>query len=351
MIGATKNENPTRRGPRTAAAALVLVAGGLVGAAAVDANRSRLLIKSAAERQELRETLRRFDLRLGNEDQRAVRALDARLNALPPEERDELLGVMRRYHNWLQLLPEKSRDELASLPPSERLPKVQEFAKRYPPSEWDSRSSLDFIQIGGTGPFEFASLCKVWLGLSAAARRQVDALPVGDRKAELVRRGREMKVPRELKPEGFDEAHWAAEAETRIKDMRGPAAGPKDWVARIEAKFEQAGSKDADAAPRARPFLRRLASNLYVQEYVEEHPVDPAKLLQLFESLPPWMRSTFGSFPSDEVRRRLTVLYRSLFPYPEEFRPLPAAPKPTPAPAARPGVPATGTPPSTSAPF
>ncbi|AMV39530.1 hypothetical protein [Planctomyces sp. SH-PL62] len=322
--------------PRLAAVALGLVAVALAGAGtlALEANRARFLMISPLDRQELREALRRFDLRLNDDEQRAVRALDERLNAMPEAERDEYLVVLRRYHNWLHQLPERVRDDLLAVPVAGRMARIRELSAKYPPPDGEARSPLDFVQIGGTGPFELAALVKAWFALSPADRKQVDSLPAGDRKSELIRRGRELKIPRELKPDDFDEARWMSEVETRIKELRGPAGGPRDWIARIEGKFDQAGPLAAEGNPRPRPFLRRLAANLYVQEHAPEHPVDPTRLAAFFTATPPWIQSTFSAFPSDEVRRRLSVIYRIVFPFPEEYR----ATAPTPAPKPLPTV-------------
>ncbi|WP_165246108.1 hypothetical protein [Paludisphaera soli] len=317
MIGL--NHSSTRA--RLVASSLGVIAVALAGAATLEANRPRFLVKSAAERQDLREALRRYDMRLNLDEQRAARGLDDRLNSLPDSDRDEYLTVLRRYHNWLHLLPERVRNEILNQPVDARLAKIREAAAKYPPPDGESRSPLDFMQIGGTGAFELASLCKVWLSLSPADRQRVDALPAGDRKGELIRRGRELKIPRELKPDDFEEARWAAEVETRIRELREASAGPRDWIGKIESKFEQAGPNIPEVPQRPRPFMHRLAVNLYVQEHVPAHPVDSTRLAQFFAATPPWIQSTFGAFPSDEVRRRLSVIYRILFPFPEEYRP------------------------------
>ncbi len=323
---------------QVAATSIGVVAVALAGAVTMEANRPRFLLKSAAERQDLREALRRYDMRLNLDEQRAARELDDRLNALPEADRDDYLTVLRRYHNWLHLLPERTRNEILNQPADARLAKIREAAVKYPPPDGGARTPLDFIQIGGTGAFELASLCKTWLALSPVDRQRVDAQPAGDRKGELIRRGRELDIPRELKPADFDEARWIAEAESRIRELREATSGPKDWIGKIESKFEQAGPTPPEAPQRPRPFMHRLAVNLYVQEHEPAHPVDPTRLAQFFAATPPWIQSTFGPFPSDEVRRRLSVIYRIVFPFPEEYRPTaptskatPSAPRATPA--------------------
>lgn len=318
-----------------------LAAVAFAGAATIDAGRARFATKTPAERDQLRESLRRFDMRLNPDEQRAAREIDARLRAMTADDRDDYLAVLRRYHNWLHQLPERLRDDILADSPDRRLKRILEVAAKYPPPDWRPSESMDFIQIGGTGTFEVAALCKAWLALSPADRKAVEELEVGRRREDLTRRGRELKIPRELRPSDFDEAHWMEQAEARIRDLRATAAAPRDWLSKIEAKFEQGGEK-ADAAPRARPFLRRLAENLYVEERPIDHPVDPGRLEQFFLAMPPWIQSTFGAFTGDEARRRLSVVYRLLYPHPEEYRsaapsivtPSPKAALPAPKPVA-----------------
>ena len=318
MIGIVERRRALARNAALAVGTLAVL---MAGAAHLDGSRARILDKSPAERQELHEALRRFDLRLNNEEQRAVRSLDARLNALPEADREEYLAVLRRYHNWLQQLPERERDDILAQPPSSRLDRIRSIAARRPPESSVSSSQLDFIQIGGTAVFGLASLCKTWLSLSPADRIRIDQLPEGKRKEALVEKARELKIPRELRPKGYREAKWIELAEARIKELGAQSNGPKDWLGNLEAKFEQVGEDDPEDASRARRFTRRLAANLYVQEHGPEHPVDVSRLTAFYSAIPSWIQSTFAPFPADEARRRLSVVYRSVYPHPEEYSP------------------------------
>lgn len=339
---------------RVFALALSLVAVAFVGAASLEDARAWFLRKSPAERDKIRESLRRFDMMLNADEQRAARALDDRLNAMPEDERDEYLLVLRRYHAWLRSLPERDRDALAGMAVDARLKRIRELVEKYPPPARSSNSSLDFIQIGGTNAFEVAALCKAWLAVTPAERARIDGLPPGSRKDELLKKGRELKVGRELRPADFDDDRWIAEAEAKIRELRGSTAGAKDWLSKIEAKLDQAQTEGPNNGLRPRPFVHRLAVNLYVQEHRLEHPVDPTRLAHFFDAVPPWIRSTFVAYSGDDVRRRLSVLYRILYPYPEEFRGLGASlsePSPkakTPSPAAPPKASPTAAPPAHS---
>ena len=60
--------------------------------------------------------------------------------------------------------------------------------------------------------------------------------------------------------------------------------------------------------------MRRLAINLYFLEQPPPGQVDPQRLAQFFAAMPPWVRTSFDSYTADEARRRLTLVYRLLFP-------------------------------------
>jgi len=318
MTGAATPLGSRARAAGPAAAALVL--GLLTGAALLDENRARYLQMPPPAREELHQSLRRFDERLRPEQQRAARSIDDRLAAMTPEERDAYLVVLRRHHNWLASLPEPARDELLSLPTNQRLDRMRTLFAKYPPPSGEARSPLDFIQIGGTGIFEVAALCKTWLAIAPQDREKIDGLPAGDRLTELVRVGRERGIPRELVPEDFSLESWTERAETRIKELREEATNPNDWIGKLETRINAAAERLAEGKQRVPPFLHRLAVNLYLQEHKPAHPVDPVRLSRFLDAMPPWIQSTFYPFPSDEAKKRLTLVYRLVFPHPEEFQ-------------------------------
>jgi len=325
---------------RFAVPAAVVALAILAGAAMLDENRARYLRLPPAVRGELLEALRRFDRELRPEQQRAARAIDERLNSMAPEERDAHLAVLRRYHNWLASLSEKARDDLLSRPTTERLDRMRSLFAKYPPPSAAARSPLDFIQTGGTGIFEVASLCKTWVAISPRDRARIDGLPVGDRLEELRRLGREREIPRELVPDDFSLESWIDRAEARVKELRDGATNPSDWIGKLEGRINAAAERQAEGRPRVPPFLHRLAVNLYLQEHKPAHPVDPIRLSRFLEAMPAWIQSTFHPFPSDEAKKRLTLVYRLVFPHPEEFQSLAGGrPSPAPAPPAAPGQP------------
>ncbi len=330
----------------------VLALAFLAGAALLDENRARYLQMPPEVRGQLLESLRRFDRELRPDAQRAARAIDDRLNAMASEERDAHLAVLRRHHNWLASLPEPVRDDLLSRPTSERLERMRSLFPKYPPPTETARSPLGFIQTGGTGVFEVAALCKTWVSISPRDRARIDGLPVGDRREELRKIGREREIPRELVPDDFSLESWIEKAEARIKELREGAANPNDWIGKLEGRINTAAERLADGNPRVPPFLYRLAVNLYLQEHEPTHPVDPIRLARFLEAMPSWIQSTFYPFPGDEAKKRLTLVYRLVFPHPEEFQ-SPAGGRSTTTPpptAAAPGPPAEPTPPKAAHP-
>lgn len=317
MTDIAKDSFPSSRRLGLLFGTLIVVA---AGAASLDENRTRFLQTSVVARRELAESLRRFDQDFRVEQQRALRSIDDRLKTLPAEDRDRYFAVLRRYHNWVEGLPERVRDDLLAKAPDQRFTSVKTLIAKYPLPDVEARSPVDFIQTGGTGAFEVASLCKVWLTLPSRERQKLDALPVGRRRAALHDLGREAKIPRELIPPDYDEQRWIDLAENRLSEIRGAGTVQKDWITRLENRIAQAtANRKGDGKDVSRPFLHRLAVNLYVQEHTPPARVDSDRLAQFFEAIPSWVQSTFNVFPSDEARRRLTLVYRLVYPHPHEF--------------------------------
>ena len=90
--------------------------------------------------------------------------------------------------------------------------------------------------------------------------------------------------------------------------------------------------------------IHQLAESLYFMEHPPT-PVLPGNLAQFDAQIPDWLRSTLDALPPDDARRRLTILYRQIYPPGKEIPPPPkeepskakgaVAPK---APTAQPGT-------------
>src|SRR5262249_20386615 len=140
------------------AMAMILVA----AASEHDANWDRLRAMSPEARSRLLSNLRKFDLELTPEQQSAMRELDRRLADLPPEERDRYLAVLRRYHDWLNSLPENRQDELTSKPTGERMALIRKLIVERPVPTGDTPLILRLIEPGEDSPFEVASAYEIW---------------------------------------------------------------------------------------------------------------------------------------------------------------------------------------------
>ncbi len=277
---------------------------------------ARLRSFSPQQRNQVSETLRRFDLQVSTEQQKAIRDLDQQIQKLPVEERAHFLAVLRRYHNWLDSLPETVKDSLLAKPSSERMAQVKTLIAKYPLPPEKTPYWMQFANVAGGSPFELAAVFKIWQELTPQQRREIEKLATpAQRRDKLFEYGRDLKIPREIRPADFRAEDWIPKVAAKINEIR-------ETDPELKAAFDKAESKP-EAKPRARLAMlsRRLAINLYFLEQPPPHPVTAERLTQFFTALPPWVRTTFDSYPPDEARRRLTLVYRLVFPYPDEFLP------------------------------
>jgi hypothetical protein len=83
--------------------------------------------------------------------------------------------------------------------------------------------------------------------------------------------------------------------------------------------------------------LRRQAINFYFLDK-KQAAVNPDRLAAFVAAFPPFIQTSFEQFPPDEARRRLTIVYRLVFPPGEEMKPVSTASAP---PAGAPATPTT----------
>ncbi len=290
------------------ALATLLIAAGLDR----QANLDRLAAMPAARREALLDQLRKFDLILTAEKRDEVRKLDRKIQELEPDGRAEALAVMRRFHDWLDTLPDNTRDDLLARSPGERIAEIKKLLARYPVPRIDTPRFLQIGEIGEFSPFELASIYKIWQALAARERKTVEQFQLGPRRLEaLFAQGVKKGIPRETKPADFDDAVWIARMEAQFKKFR-----PLFFVDDPKNKSELRKSE----------VLRRQAINAYLLQ----HPpaaVKAERLDQFAASFPAWVQPTFDPLPPDEARRWLTAVYRLVFPAPEEIKPAaPSAP-------------------------
>ena len=196
----------------------------VLGAAdALDQARSRIENMTAAQRNEVAETLRRFDLQIPGEQQKSLRELDKKIGKLPADEKLHYLAVLRRYHNWLETLPETVKDSIAQKSPSERMAYIKSLTSKYPLPVEKTPYWIQFVDVSGGNPFELAAVFKIWQELTPAQRKEIEGLPPGGHRRErILELGRELKIPREIRPSDFRAEEWIPKVEAKIAELKGP---------------------------------------------------------------------------------------------------------------------------------
>jgi hypothetical protein len=300
--------------PAISALATIMVA----AAADTDRNWARLRALPAAERIKLLDAIKKFDLLYTREQQQALRDLDRRINELEPSKQTEYVDVLRRYHDWLVRLPEKEQDTLRDTAPEERFSLVRKLVVQHPVPTMMTARFLQTADLGDYSPFELAAMFKIWELLKPERRAAIDRVTALPKRHEaLLRLGEQYDIPREIKPPDFDERHWTSKFESFATAKR-----PNLLLSELKKKQEL-----VHAAIR-----RRQAINYY---FIQNRPrsVTPGRLTDFLAAFPPWLRSTFDSYPPDEAQRRLTIVYRLVFPFPAEMKS--SAPPATSPPGAR----------------
>jgi hypothetical protein len=285
-------------------------------AASADPDRSWARIRAMPmdQRTKLLQSLQRFDLELSAEKQQAIRDLDRRISELAPDRQTEYLVVLRRYHNWFRHLPENRQDEVLSRPPTERMGLIRKLVSEYAVPKADTPQFLRIAEVGEFSPFELASLFKICQTASEAKLAEVEKIAAEPRRREtLFRLGESLGIPRETKPPGFDEEKSVATVEGLWRKTR-PMLLLEDLPRK---KADEAVRKKQDT--RRKEILRRQAINFHLAK-MEVRSVDPERLAQFVAALPSWVRSALDQFPPDEARRRLSLAYRLVFAYPDEFK-------------------------------
>jgi hypothetical protein len=296
--------------PAVVALATVLIAAGID----LEANWNRLKALPSDQRKKIVDNLLRFDAVLNSDQQRAVRELDRRIHELPVAQQSEYFAVLRRYHGWLSRLPDDRRDEILRAAPNERMAAINKLIStpRYKVLSDLTPPFLQVAEIGEYSPFELAAIYKIWHALTPAQRKEVEK-PVGNpgRLQVLLRLGDAKKLPREIIPEGYDEE--------RALEGFGPFFKKAHSALVVDLPKKQNEARAAE-------ITRRQAINFYylsADKRAAVKHVSAERLDQFAATFPWWVQSAFESFPPDEARRRLTIIYRLVFPHPQEIKLVP----------------------------
>lgn len=334
------------------ATALLLVAAGEMGAGF-----DRIRGLPTSERTRLMEKLREFDLTLTADQKSAIREIDRRISAMPIEDRTRYLAVLRRYHAWYNALPDQRQEELAALPPSERMSTVRRLLKDRPVPSGSTPPLLRILEPGEFSPFEVASAYRIWQASGPEDRAKVErATPESVRRNELFRLGQKARppIPHEILPARFDEDRAASQARDWLWEGMKPASMLEEIG---KAKLAEPVRKKVER--RRTEVLRRIAISYHVSQ-AEEARVSPERLDQFIAGLPPWITTSYTSMAPDEARRRMAMAYRLVFPTGQEIgagrkaagpTTVKAAPGPTPGPVAAPPPRPKAAPPANETPF
>ncbi len=185
--------------PAISALATMLVA------ASVDpsGNWDRLRALPLDAQQRLVENLQKFDLLYSPEQQRTLRDLDRRINELDSTQQVLYLATARRYHNWLDSLPEKKQDELKEKPPGERMDLIKKLLKDHPVPRASTARFLQFVDVGDYSPFELATIYQVWQSMPAAEKQQVERMQPGPRRKRFFGKEDAKKIAAEFETAGL----------------------------------------------------------------------------------------------------------------------------------------------------
>lgn len=189
------------------ALALILVA----AVSEASRNWTRIRALPPDQRSKLLQNLRKFDLELPPEKQRAIRELDRRIAELVPEQQARYFSVLRRYHDWLNSLPENRQDELLGQSPEQRMETIRKLVADYPLPTSETPRFLQIAEVGELSPFELASVFRIWQAATPAQRTRIEHKPQErGRREALFGLGNSMKEPilRETKPPDYDEDKW-----------------------------------------------------------------------------------------------------------------------------------------------
>ena len=302
----------------------------LLAAVAFDseANWARLRTLPDARRAKLVENVKKFDLLYTRGQQQSLRELDRRISELPGESRTQYLDVLDRYHNWLNQLPENKQEELSALEPADRMALVKKLIRDYPLSKPAASRFLRRVDLGEYSPIELASLFMIWQGLSQAQRREIERMPAIPKRHDAMNKLAETQgIAHEVTISGFDEAGAVQRFEEFARSNR-----PLLLTTELRKKKQGIG------AELSRDILRRQAINYYFSEH-QPKSVTPERLSEFLAAFPPWLQSAFDPHPPEEAQRRLTVVYRLVFPHPAEIKPQKRASAATPSPPASGGRP------------
>jgi hypothetical protein len=254
------------------------------------------------------------------------------------------LAALRRYHLWLQRLPKEERDLVDATPPQERMALVTKLRAKDQASEARRRTPvfLQVVDLGDMSPFDVAQWLKIWFSFPPAEREKIERGPRArglwlDRFQNSLDPGRNIDPPQGQFTASEEEAlvrrmmdnhefrhglpGWISAV--LVPPGRGPEATRNPEASKSETRSEpreRTPSAGRNAGPRTFFQYRRanlvhcLAGNYYFIENPPDKKVEPSNLFRFLAALPKWISESYTYLPPEEARRRLTILYRLLYP-------------------------------------
>ncbi|WP_435005448.1 hypothetical protein P12x_003317 [Tundrisphaera lichenicola] len=312
----------------TVSGLLIAVVGFLMGASAwgdETENYQRLQSMPRERRAVLAENLDRFD-KLDRAEQASIQKLDARLASMDPVDQARYRAVLRRYHQFVEGLTADQKQRLRDAPdPEARLALARQFRQNGPQGR-DPRAMLSGLragEIGLLGPFEVAHLMKVWNKLTPARKNEIEKQGERSRTFDAIwNEARSSGVRFDPFPPD-DEAAYSArlEADPDLKPLLS-----------VTGRGPELPIRKAISLPKRPELLWRrsehqMAEFLYFQEH-RPHPVLQKNLERFASASPAWLRTMIDPLTADNARDYLTILYRLLYPFPEEMPVLKVSAKP-----------------------
>ena len=277
-------------------------------------------------RVSLAENLDRFD-RLNPAEQTAIRRLDAAIGATDPVAQARLRAVLHHYHLWFQgLTDEQQATLLAITDPDERFQaarKIRLAEVASPQRDGPRIAKIRTGEYGMIGPYETASLLKVWQKLPPEKQAEIAKKPPAKLRDAIKAQAGAANIKLDSFPADREKV-YAAKLET--DDEFKPLIEP--MIRRVEQAVLKGVAKKADNAQKK--FEHPYAEFLYFEEN-RPRPVSPALMERFSTSCPDWFHAMTDSLSADDARDYFTTVYRLIYPtseMPEPPKPTKAAPEP-----------------------
>jgi hypothetical protein len=253
-------------------------------------------------RRELVAQDRRFRS-LPAEEQSRIRAIAEAIGQADPEQRVRLESIMRRYHLWLSALPEADQARLRSLDSADRIVAVRTLMKSHPlasPSRLDDALAVS-SSLSPDSILDQAFTLKIWFRLTPAEREAVRKQPDPEHRQSVLRDHAERLGITPDRPALLGRAE--SEVRQRLEDRRRPGLEKA-----LEAMKPQARRAAIARAVEARYF-----------DGVRPAPTTQERLDRFVTATPDWIAESLDPLPPAAAQRRLTLLYRQVFPAPSEI--------------------------------